>query len=176
MLSNYWHGVISDLPLPVATDSDLWAACSEATRRGRVAWQREGSGRTAGSGKQTHCGNRGGDAADAASARPRPRFTTISRALQWHYSDAPGGGAEMARAGPPCARAAAANIAAAAGYSGRGRRPVAATPSARLFSEHYKLTTHIFCKQISLMSTYALFHYIYLLSHILRKYAMYSFQ
>lgn len=31
---------------------------------------------------------------------------------------------------------AAANIAAAAGYSGRGRRPVAATPSARLFSEH----------------------------------------
>lgn len=43
----------------------------------------------------------------------------------------------MARAGaPPCARAAA-NIAAAAGYSGRGRRPAAATPSARLFSEHY---------------------------------------
>lgn len=96
-----------------------------------------GSGRTAGSGQQTLCGSRGGVAADAASARPRPRFTTISRALQWHYSDAPGGGAEMARAGPPCARAAAANIAAAAGYSGRGRRPVAATPSARLFSEHY---------------------------------------
>lgn len=37
---------------------------------------------------------------------------------------------------------AAANIAGAAGYSGRGRRPVAATPSARLFSEHRLQHTH----------------------------------
>lgn len=50
--------------------------------------------------------------------------------------------AEMARAGPPCARAAAANIDAGGGYSGRGRRPVAATPSARLFSEHYLQHIH----------------------------------
>lgn len=33
-------------------------------------------------------------------------------------------------------------IAAAAGYSGRGRRPAAATPSARLFSGHYLQYTH----------------------------------
>ncbi|KAF9801218.1 hypothetical protein SFRURICE_014236, partial [Spodoptera frugiperda] len=104
--------------LNLATDSDLRGAqCESAEAAGRGL-------------------SRSGDVADAASARPRPLITTISRALQWHYSDAPGGGAEMARAGPPCARAAAANIAAAAGYSGLGRRPVAATPSARLFSEH----------------------------------------
>lgn len=50
----------------------------------------------------------------------------------------------MARAAPPSARRAvpAANIAAAGGYSGRGRRPVAATPSARLFSEHRLQRAH----------------------------------
>ncbi|CAB3221962.1 unnamed protein product [Arctia plantaginis] len=56
---------------------------------------------------------------------------------------APGGGCRNGTrwyASPPCARVAAANIAAAAGYSGRGRRPVAATPSARLFSEHLQHT------------------------------------
>lgn len=62
---------------------------------------------------------------------------TISRALQWHYSDAPGGGAEMARGGAPPAPAPLLQIAAGAGYSGRGRRPAAATPSARLFSEYH---------------------------------------
>lgn len=36
----------------------------------------------------------------------------------------------------PCARAAAANIAAGSGYSERGRRPAAATPSVCLFSDH----------------------------------------
>lgn len=50
---------------------------------------------------RAHRLSRSGDVADAASARPRPLITTISRALQWHYSDAPGGGAEMARAGAP---------------------------------------------------------------------------
>lgn len=67
---------------------------------------------------------------------------------------------------PPCARAAAANIAAAAGYSGRGRRPVAATPSARLFSEHY--LQHTFLRtNIDDVNVRALS--LYLLSHILRK-------
>lgn len=42
---------------------------------------------------------------------------------------------------------AAANIAAAAGYSGRGRRPAAATPSARLFSEHYFTTYNFFANE-----------------------------
>lgn len=59
-----------------------------------------------------------------------------------------GSGAEMARGGaPPCARAAGADIVADAGYSGRGRRPVAATPSARLFSKHHSRIHAFFAKK-----------------------------
>lgn len=49
----------------------------------------------------------------------------------------------MARGGAPPAPAPLLQIAAGACYSGRGRRPVVATPSARLFSEHH-LRTHAF--------------------------------
>lgn len=80
--------------------------------------------------------------------QPRPPTWTISRALQWHYSDAPGGGAEMARGGAPPAPAVLLQIAAEAGYSGRGRRPAVATPSARLFSEHHLRTHAFFAKKI----------------------------
>lgn len=82
-----------------------------------------------------------GSAAAATSPTPRlPARVHSLRLYREHYN----GITQMHRAVvqkwhalvPPCARAAAANIAAAAGYSGRGRRPVAATPSARLFSEH----------------------------------------
>lgn len=84
-------------------------------------------------------------ASPTSRLRPRPVIRPISRALQWHYSDAPGGGAEMARAGaPPCARAAA-NIAAAAGYSGRGRRP-APRRRLRAFSANTTLQHTIFLR------------------------------
>lgn len=66
----------------------------------------------------------------------------------------------------PCARAAAANIAAGAGYSGRGRRPVAATPSARLFSEHYLQHAFFANKKRSVNVRNLL---LYLLSHIILR-------
>lgn len=80
-------------------------------------------------------GSTNADGASAFAACPLTR--TISRALQWHYSDALGVSAEMARGGAPPAPALLLQIAAGACYSGRGRRPAAATPSARLFSDHH---------------------------------------
>lgn len=54
----------------------------------------------------------------------------------------------MARGGAPPAPATLLQIAAGAGYSGRGRRPAAATPSARLFSEHHLRTHAFYAKKI----------------------------
>lgn len=89
------------------------------------------------------CGS-SGDAVDASGRGSRSSAGLYREHYKGHYSDALGGGAEMARAGaPPCARAVLLQIAGAAGYSGRGRRPAAAaTPSARLFSGHFLQYTH----------------------------------